>query len=133
MPALIWYLPNDGPGKPPSITRIDMGAVGWADAVKQDDAGIAFRLAQGHIADEAKLLPDDRKVAIGLLIYTLEQNSGHRIVVITTPSLGGTDIARFAAEIAECRGLAEDGNLLLGEPEERQGRLAAGRDRAARR
>src|SRR3546814_19355429 len=82
MPARIWYLPIDGPGKPPRITRIDLGAVGWADAVQQDDAGIAFRLAQGHIADEAKLLPDDRKVAIGLLIYTPEQNSGHRIVVI---------------------------------------------------
>lgn len=132
MPARIWYLPIDGPGKPPRITRIDLGAVGWADAVQQDDAGIAFRLAQGHIADEAKLLSDDRKVAIGLLIYTFEQNSGHRIVVVTTPSLGGTDIARFAAEIAERRGMAEDGILLLVAPNERQARIAVGRDLAAR-
>lgn len=132
IPARIWYLPIDGPGKPPRITRIDLGTVGWADAVQQDDAGIAFRLAQGHIADEAKLLPDDRKMAIGLLIYTFEQNSGHRLVVVTTPSLGGTDIARFAAEIADRRGMKGNGILLLVAPNERQARIAVGRDLTAR-
>jgi len=132
MPARIWYLPIDGPGKPPRITRIDLGAVGWADAVQADDAGIAFRLAQGHIADEAKLLPDDREVAIGLLIYTFEQNSGHRLVVVTTPSLGGTDIARFAAEIADRRGMEGNDILLLVAPNEGQARIAVGRDLADR-
>src|SRR3546814_5252290 len=44
MPARIWYLPVDGPGKPPRIVRIDLGAESWADAVRQPDAGIAFRL-----------------------------------------------------------------------------------------
>src|SRR3546814_8663631 len=108
MPARIWYLPIDGPGKPPRITRIDLGAVGWADAVQQDDAGIPFRLAQGHIADEAKLLPDDRKEAIGLLIHTPEQNCGHRLVVLTPPSRAGTDLPRFSPESAARRGMARD-------------------------
>ncbi|MGV7120819.1 TPM domain-containing protein [Sphingopyxis sp. 550A] len=132
MPARIWYLPIDGPGKPPRITRIDLGAVGWADAVQADDAGIAFRLVQGRVADEANVLPAARKVRLDTLLAAFEQASGHRLVVVTTPSLGGIDIARFAAEIADRRGMADAGILLLVAPNERQARIAVGRNLAAR-
>lgn len=127
MPARIWYLPIDGPDKPPRIVRIDLGAESWADAVRQPDAGIAFRLVQGRVADEAKILSADQKARLDNRLAAFERTTGHRLVVVTTPALGGIDIARYATEIADRRAMGEGGILLLVAPNERQARIAVGR------
>lgn len=134
MPARIWYLPIDGSDKPPRIVRIDLGAVGWADAVRLGEAGTAFRLAQGRIADEAGILSADRKARLDALLAAFEAKSGHRLAVVTTPSLGGIDIAHYATALAEARGMGgqADAVLLLVAPNERQARIAVGRGFAAR-
>ena len=132
MPARIWYLPVDGPGKPPRIVRIDLGAESWADAVRQPDAGIAFRLVQGRISDEANILSADQKARLDVRLAAFERTTGHRLAVVTTPSLGGIDIARFAAQLADRRGMGDDSILLLVAPNERQARITVGRGLAAR-
>src|SRR3546814_13584055 len=94
----------DGPGKPPRIVRIDLGASSPADAVRQGEGGVAFRIVQGRIADEANILPADSKAQLDAVLTAFDQRSGHPLVIVTTPSLGGLDIARFAATIADRRG-----------------------------
>src|SRR3546814_19556486 len=84
MPARIWYLPIDGPDKPPRIVRIDLASVGWADAVRQPEAGTAFQLAHGRIADAAGVLPAGRKARLDSLLAAFERTSGHQLVVVTT-------------------------------------------------
>jgi hypothetical protein len=128
MPARIRYVPIDGPGKPPRIVRIDLGASSPADAVRQGEGGIAFRIVQGRIADEANILPADSKARLDAVLTAFDQRSGHPLVVVTTPSLGGIDIARFAATIADRRGMADSGILLLVAPNERQARIMVGRE-----
>src|SRR3546814_11813819 len=111
--ARIWYVPIDGPGKPPRIVRIDLGASSPADAVRQGEGGVAFRIVQGRIADEANILPADSKAQLDAVLTAFDQRSGHPLVIVTTPSLGGLDIARFAATIADRRGMADSGILFL--------------------
>ncbi|HEX2813661.1 MAG TPA: TPM domain-containing protein [Sphingopyxis sp.] len=132
MPARIRYVPIDGPGKPPRIVRIDLGASSPADAVRQGEGGIAFRIVQGRIADEANILPADSKARLDAVLTAFDQRSGHPLVVVTTPAIGGIDIARFAATIADRRGMADSGILLLVAPNERQARIMVGRDLADR-
>lgn len=128
MAARIWYVPIDGPGKPPRIVRIDLGASSPADAVRQGEGGIAFRIVQGRIADEANILPADSKARLDAVLTAFDQRSGHPLVVVTTPSLGGLDIARFAATLADRRGMTDSGILLLVAPNEGQARIMVGRD-----
>jgi hypothetical protein len=128
MPARIWYLLIDGPDKPPRIVRIDLGASSPADAVRQGEGGTAFRIVQGRIADEANILSTDSKARLDAVLTAFDRQSGHPLVVVTTPSLGGLDIARFAATIADRRGIADSGILLLVAPNERQARIMVGRE-----
>src|SRR3546814_16804473 len=57
--------------------------------------------------------------------------TGHQHVVVTTPSLGGKEIARYATDLANERGIGrrgqDDGLLLLVAPNERPARIAVGR------
>src|SRR3546814_15716642 len=59
MPARIWYLTIAGPGKPPRITRIDLGAVVGAASVRPYAAGLTFRPRLGHLANDANYIPND--------------------------------------------------------------------------
>src|SRR3546814_13205751 len=104
MPARIWYLPIDGPDKPPRIVRIDLASVGWADAVRQPEAGTAFQLAHGRIADAAGVLPAGRKARLDSLLAAFERPSGHPLLVVKPPSLGGVGIAAYAAAPPARRG-----------------------------
>jgi len=128
MAARIWYVPIDGPDKPPRIVRIDLGASSPADAVRQGEGGVAFRIVQGRIADEANILSADSKARLDTVLTAFDQQSGHSLVIVTTPSLGGIDIARFAATVADRRGMADSGILLLVAPNERQARIMVGRE-----
>lgn len=108
MPVRIWYLPIDGPDKPPRITRIDLGT--------------------GNLVDEAHVLPTERKERLGTLLDAFQTRSGYRLAVVTTSSLNGIDIVRYADQIAAQRGLnragSENGILLLVAPNERKARIA---------
>lgn len=132
MAARIWYVPIDGAGKPPRIVRIDLGASSPADAVRQGEGGIAFRIVEGRIADEANILSADSKARLDAVLTAFDERSGHSLVIVTTPSLGGLDIARFAATIADRRGMADSGILLLVAPNEGQARIMVGRDLSER-
>lgn len=136
MTARIWYLPIDGPGKPPRITRIDLRATGWAAATGQPDADAPTSAAmasalQNHIDDGAGILPAAQKAQTETRLDAFERMTGHQLVVVTIPSLGGKDIARYAADLANERGIGRqaknDGILLLVAPNERQARIAVGR------
>src|SRR3546814_20730669 len=53
MPARVWYLPIDGPGKPPRITPIDLAPVGWRAG---GGAASASPSPPSHIARAAGVL-----------------------------------------------------------------------------
>ena len=136
MAARIRYLPIDGPGKPPRIVRIDLGAVGWAAAAGRPDVAAptgapASRSPQSHIEDDAAILSAAQKAQIETRLAAFERETGHQLVVVTTSSLGGRDIARYAADLANRLGVGrreqDDGILLLVAPNERQARIAVGR------
>jgi|GEM_PF-1208279 len=130
MAARIWYLPIDGPDEPPRIVRIDLGATGWAAALRQPDAGAAFEASEGRVTDDAHLLPDQIKQRIDLRLVGFEQATGHQMAVVTTPTLGGQDIAGYADDLAKRRGIGgeerNDGILLLVAPNERKVRIMVG-------
>lgn len=136
MSARIWYLPIDGPGKPPRITRIDLGATGWGpgaaqpDVVAPSDTVIASSL-QSHIDDGADILSATQKAQTEARLALFERRTGHQFVIVTMPSLGGKDIAYYATDLANERGIGRrgenDGILLLVAPNERQARIAVGR------
>lgn len=135
MPARIWYLPIDGPDKPPRITRIDLGAIGWAAAVHQPYAGSAFE-PEGRVTDDANVLSDAQKMQIDARLAAFERSTGHQFVVVTTPTLGGADAGRYATDLANRRGIGrrgqDDGILLLVAPNERKAHIAVGRGLEAR-
>src|SRR5690606_17326498 len=60
-----------------------------------------------------------------------ERMTGHQLIVVTVPSLDGQDIAPYATNLANQRGIGrrgqDDGILLLVAPGERQARIAVGR------
>src|SRR3546814_6186116 len=85
-------------------------------------------IVQGRIADEANILPADSKAQLDAVLTAFDQRSGHPLVIVTTPSLGWLDIARFAATIAARRGMADSGILLLVAPNEGPARIIVGPD-----
>lgn len=160
IPARIWYLPSDSPGKPPRIVRIDLSVAGLATAsphggpgeplrivrIDEDTAGLDGFLAPGadpafdsgasRITDDARVLSEEQKRQVGWRLAQFEQFTGHRMVVVIAPTLGGEDIARHAADLAGKLGVGhegrDDGVLLLIAPNERQARIAVGHDLQAR-
>src|SRR5690606_6330547 len=76
------------------------------------------------------LLSGEQKQRIALRLAAFEQATGHQMVVVTTPTLEGADIVRYAADLANRRGIGRegrnDGILLLVAPNERQARIAVG-------
>src|SRR3546814_4099193 len=102
MPARVWYLPIDGPGKPPRITRIDLAPVGWRAG---GGAASASPSPQSHIEDAAGVLSAAQKAQTEIRLAAFERMTGHQLVVVTTPSLGGKEIARYATDLANERGI----------------------------
>lgn len=136
MMARIRYLPIDGPDKPPRIVRIDLGSVGWAAAAGQTDVvaptgTVAHQTLPSHIDDAAGILSAAQKAPLETRLAAFERMTGHQFVVVTTPSLGGQDIALYATDLANKRGIGrrgqDDGILLLVAPGERKARIAVGR------
>src|SRR3546814_3337602 len=101
MPARVGYLPIDGHGKPPRITRIDLAPVGWRAG---GGAASASPSPQSHIEDAAGVLSAAQKAQTEIRLAAFERMTGHQLVVVTTPSLGGKEIARYATDLANERG-----------------------------
>jgi uncharacterized protein len=89
----------------------------------------AHRLARpsGPVLDAANLLPPAEEAALNDRLVRLYQQTGHALVVVTTPSLGGEDVALYTRELANRWGVGdaerEDGVVLLVAPGERKVRI----------
>lgn len=129
--ARIWYLPASGLEPSQRIVRIDLAAISRVDAVYHPYTGAAPAYSEGRVTDDAKVLSDAQKQQIAARLADFERLTGHQMVVVTTPSLGGQDIALYATNLANKRGIGrrgvDDGILLLVAPNERKVRIAVGR------
>lgn len=133
MEARIWYVPVDRLGKPRRIVRLDL-APGGSHAGSQDRSRSlpgAAAPPQERITDTANILAAEQKVQLDAVLSRFERMSGHPFVIVTVPTLGGQDIARYAADLGNRRGVGrqgqDDGIVLLVAPRERQVRIAVGR------
>src|SRR3546814_12697512 len=115
MPARVGYLPIDGHGKPPRITRIDLAPVGWRAG---GGAASASPSPQSHIEDAAGVLSAAQKAQTEIRLAAFARMTGHQLVVVTTPSLGGKELARYAHDLANERGIGRRGQA--DRPEERR-------------
>ena len=150
MAARIRYLPIDGPGKPPRIVRLELasgdrgtaaanepvnaaisGAPGRENETMVRAGGTARQSLQSRVTDDAGILSAAQKAQLDVRLAAFEQMTGHQFVVVTISSLGGEDIAHYAATLANDRGIGrqawDDGILLLVVPGERQARITVGR------
>ncbi|WP_238538964.1 YgcG family protein [Novosphingobium sp. AP12] len=93
-------------------------------------AGEALRL-QGRVNDAAGLLDEAAERRLADRLRTLEDRTGHQMVVVTAPSLGGKDIAEYTLDLARRWGIGreghDDGVVVLVAPGERRVRIEVGR------
>lgn len=107
-------------------------------------AGFDFPALTGRVVDRADVLPAADEAGIVAKSQALERATGHQIVVVTVPSLGGHTIEDYALALGNAWGVgrkgADDGILLVVAPTERKVRIEVGKgltvslsDRAAQR
>ncbi len=97
-------------------------------------AGEAAQPAQlelaGHVTDAAGILTESQKAALSERLQQLQIQTGHQIVVVTVPSLGGRPVADFTRDLGNRWGIGssahDNGVVLLVAPNERQARIAVG-------
>ncbi|MGF7156431.1 TPM domain-containing protein [Novosphingobium gossypii] len=84
----------------------------------------------GLVTDAANIIPPRDMEAITAKLAALERATKHQVVVVTTPSLDGEDIATFTIRLAKAWGVGRaghnDGVVLLVAPRERQLRITVG-------
>jgi uncharacterized protein len=84
----------------------------------------------GPVLDAANLLPDVDEARLSERLRGFYDRTGHALVVVTTPSLGGEDIADYTRKLANRWGVGDakrnDGAVLLVAPRERKVRIAIG-------
>lgn len=85
----------------------------------------------GPVTDAADILPWMNEVALTRQLAELERRTGHQLVVVTVPSLGGEDVAAYTLRHANRWGIGrkgyDDGVVLLVAPNERRVRIEVGR------
>src|SRR3546814_265648 len=115
--------------QPPRATRTDTPFP--YTTLFRSGAASASPSPQSHIEDAAGVLSAAQKAQTEIRLAAFERMTGHQLVVVTTPSLGGKEIARYATDLANERGIGrrgqDEGILLLVAPNERQARIAVGR------
>lgn len=86
--------------------------------------------APAWVADSADILSPETEAALIADLQALEQRTGHQMVVVTVPSLGGKDVSDAGREIGLCwkvgRKDHDDGTVLLVAPAERELRISLG-------
>ncbi len=105
---------------------------GHANAVARHRAAARPSIAlAGRVTDAAHLLEVPEKASLDARLVAFEQATGHQLVVVTTPTLKGQDIAVFTRQLANAWGIGRakynDGIVVLVAPNERKVRIAVGR------
>jgi uncharacterized protein len=84
----------------------------------------------GRVTDAAHILDDAREASLSRRLEQLERKTGHQMVVVTVPTLGGQDVAAFTRALGNAWGIGrakqDDGVILLVAPNERKARIAVG-------
>lgn len=84
----------------------------------------------GRVTDAAHILNDTQKASLSKRLEKLERKTGHQMVIVTVPTLGGQDVAAFTQMLGNAWGIGraaqDDGVVLLVAPNERKARIAVG-------
>jgi uncharacterized protein len=84
----------------------------------------------GRVTDAAEILDAAQEATLSTRLEQLERTTGHQMVVVTVPTLGGQDVAAFTRELGNAWGIGRaeenDGVVLLVAPHERKMRIAVG-------
>lgn len=84
----------------------------------------------GRVVDKAELIDPATENALTARLARLERETGAQLVIATTRSLNGKDIAAYSLELARAWGIGDkdrnDGLLLLVAPSERKVRIEVG-------
>ena len=80
----------------------------------------AFPPLTGRVVDTANQIPDGQEEQLSRELAAFEMKTGHQMVVVTVPDLGGMDKADYATRIGRVWGIgrkgADDGIVLLQSP-----------------
>jgi uncharacterized protein len=94
-------------------------------------AAPTFPALTGQIVDDAKLLTPEDRAAVEGELKALEEKSTDQFVVVTVPSLGGTEIEDYGYQLGRHWGIGQAGKdngvLLIVAPNERKVRIEVGR------
>lgn len=86
---------------------------------------------QGYVNDAAAILSEDAEARLSGSLQVLEKQTGHQVVVVTTPSLGGEDISAYTLALGNRCGIGRkrvnDGVIVLVAPNERKVRIEVGK------
>ncbi|NKJ41239.1 TPM domain-containing protein [Novosphingobium sp. SG720] len=108
---------------------IGQGHTDAASAPGAASAPVAITLA-GRVTDAAHVLSPDEVAQLDRALGDFERRTGHQMVVVTAPGLGGADIATFTRALGNAWGIGrkgvDDGVIVLVAPAERQARIAVG-------
>jgi len=84
----------------------------------------------GRVVDAANILPAPLRARVARRLAAWEARTGHQFVVVTTPSLSGSDIALYSLRLFRRWGIgrrgANDGIGLLVAPNDRRMRIEVG-------
>jgi uncharacterized protein len=93
-------------------------------------APVAITLT-GRVTDAAHMLTPAETADLDRLLAEFEARTGHQMVVVTAPGLGGADIATFTRALGNAWSIGrkdvDDGVVVLLAPAERKARIAVGR------
>ena len=84
----------------------------------------------GRVTDAAEIFTPAQEASLSAKLERLERITHHQLVVVTVASLGGSDVATYARNLANSWGIGRkghnDGVVLLVAPNERKVRIAVG-------
>jgi len=84
----------------------------------------------GWVTDAAHVLDARETARLTARLQRFERETGHQLVVVTVPSLGGQDVKQYTTRLANAWGIGrakqKDGIVILVAPNERQARIAVG-------
>ncbi len=104
------------------------GLLLWIAPVYAD--ALTFPPLTGRVVDNAHVLTAEQSAALSAKLQTIEQNTGHQVVVATVSDLQGDDIADYGYQLGRSWGLGakgkNDGVLILIAPTLRKARIDVG-------
>jgi len=84
----------------------------------------------GRVADAAHILPEATRARLNYILQGYERRTQHQFVVVTVPTLGGSDLVLFSVRLFRRWGIGRrgvnDGMSLLVAPNEQRVRIEVG-------